>query len=152
MTRVADANRATVQRYVEAFFAPNDLDTLESTLGADVEVTYPQSGERFRGRSNVRAHLENYPGRAENFTASVERVVGDEGGWALSPRFTIVRIEGSGDVFTAIGLVRYQQGEPTHVIQLVEVHDGLIARVSAYFAAPFDAPDWRAPFREPRPS
>jgi hypothetical protein len=79
-------------------------------------------------------------------------VLGDEGGWALSRRFTIVRIEGSGDVFTAIGLVRYQQGEPTHAIQLVEVDDGLIARVSAYFAAPFDAPDWRAPFREPIPS
>ena len=62
MTVVADGdNRAVVERYVEAFFAPNGLDALESTLAADAEVIYPQSGERFRGRQNVRAHLENYP-------------------------------------------------------------------------------------------
>jgi hypothetical protein len=146
---VADGNRAIVERYVEAFFAPNDLDTFESTLGPDVEVTYPQSGERFRGRRDVRAHLENYPGRAADFTASVERVVGEDGAWALSPRFTIVRIEGSGEVFTAIGLVRYQGGEPTHVIQVVEVREGQVDRVFAYFAEPFAAPDWRAPFRQP---
>ena len=141
-------NRTTVKRYVEAFFSPNDLDALESTLAPDVEVVYPQSGERFRGRGNVRAHLENYPGRAEVFTASVERVVGDDPSYALSPRFTILRIEGSGETFTAIGTVRYEENDPTHVIQLVEVHDGLIERVSAYFAEPFAAPDWRAPFRE----
>jgi hypothetical protein len=147
---VADeGNRATVQRYVEAFFAPDDLDTLESTLAPDVEVIYPQSGELFRGRRNVRAHLENYPGRAEAFTASVERVVGDDAGYALSPRFTIIRIEGSGEAFTAIGTVRYLESKPTHVIQLVEVHDGQIERVNAYFAEPFEAPDWRAPYREP---
>jgi SnoaL-like domain len=147
---VADGdNRAVVERYVEAFFAPNGLDALESTLAPDAEVIYPQSGERFRGRQNVRAHLENYPGREEAFTTSVERVVGDDPGWALSPRFTILRVEGSGEVFTAIGLVRYQDNDPSHVIQVVEVHDGLIEKVSAYFAAAFEAPDWRAPFREP---
>jgi SnoaL-like domain len=141
-------NRATVERYVEAFFSPRGLDALESTLAADAEVIYPQSGERFRGPRNVRAHLENYPGR-EDFTAAVERVVGDDPGWTLSPRFTLLRIEGSGELFTAIGVVRYQDNDPTHVIQVVEVHDGLIERVNAYFAAAFEAPDWRAPFREP---
>ena len=144
-----DGSRAIVERYVQAFFSPHGLDALESTLAPEVEVIYPQSGERFRGRRNVRAHLENYPGRGEAFTASVERVVGDDFGWALSPRFTILRIEGSGGAFTAIGLVRFMDGEPTHVIQLVEVHDGQIDRVNAYFAEPFEAPDWRAPYREP---
>ncbi len=142
-------NRALVDRYVAAFFAPNDLDALASTLSPGVEVVYPQSGERFRGRTNVRAHLENYPGRVEAFTASVERVVGEDPSWALSPRFTVLRIEGSGEVFTAIGVVRYRDSDPTHVIQVVDVHDGLIDHVTAYFAASFPAPDWRAPYREP---
>jgi hypothetical protein len=144
-----DSNRAIVERYARAFFAPDDLDALASTLAPDVEVIYPQSGERFRGAANIRAHLENYPGRTQSFTASVERVAGEDSGWTLSPRFTLVRIEGSGEAFTAIGLVRFMDGEPTHVIQLVEVHGGLIERVNAYFAAPFEAPDWRAPYREP---
>jgi ketosteroid isomerase-like protein len=149
-TSVIDAaNRAVVERYVQAFFAPNALDVLESTLSPDIEVIYPQSGERFRGQANVRAHLENYPGRDQEFTSSVERVVGDDPGWALSQRLTVIRIEGSGEVFTAIGLVRHGGADATHVVQVVEVRDGLIGRVNAYFAAPFEAPDWRAPYREP---
>jgi ketosteroid isomerase-like protein len=141
-------NRATVERYVEAFFAPDALDALEATLDPDVEVVYPQSGERFRGRANVRAHLEQYPGRAEAFTATVERVVGDDPSWALSPRFTLLRVDGSGESYTAIGSVRFRDNDPTHVIQVVDVRGGSIKRVSAYFAEPFPAPDWRAPFRE----
>jgi hypothetical protein len=64
-----DGNRVIVERYVQAFFSPNGLDSLESTLAPAVDVSYPQSGERFRGRRNVRAHLENDPGRAEAFAA-----------------------------------------------------------------------------------
>jgi ketosteroid isomerase-like protein len=51
---MADAdNRATVERFAKAM-SEMDLDTYESTLDDDVVHVYPQSGERFRGRSNLR--------------------------------------------------------------------------------------------------
>ena len=145
-----DDNRATVERFAHAI-GLNDLDTFEATLHPDVEVTYPQSGERFRGRDKVRAHLEHYPGRGgRGFDASFERVIGDNAGWVMSPAFTAVRVEGSGEQFTTVGRVRYPSApEPWHVVQLVEVRDGLIRSVTAYFPEPFDAPDWRSPYREP---
>lgn len=142
-------NRATVERYTEAFFLSNDLDELESTLDPDVEVVFPQSGERFRGRKNVRSYLEGYPGRNREFDASVDRVVGEDPRWLMSPAYTVLPVEGSGEQFTTVGRVRHQEGEPSHVIQLVEVRDGLIRAISAYFADPFDAPEWRAEIREP---
>lgn len=148
--RVARAgNRATVERYTKAFFLSNDLDAIESTLDPDVEVVFPQSCERFRGRRNVRSYLEQYPGRDREFDASVDRVVGDDPSWLMSPAYTVLPIEGSGEQFTTVGQVRHLKGGPLHVIQLVVVRDGLIREINAYFAEPFDAPDWRAAFREP---
>lgn len=141
-------NRATVERYTEAFFMSDDLDALESTLDPDVEVVFPQSGERFRGRRNVRSYLEQYPGRDQEFDASVDRVVGDDPRWLMTPAYTVLPIEGSGEQFTTVGQVRHVDGDPGHVIQLVEVHDRLIRKVTAYFAEAFEALDWRAPFRD----
>jgi hypothetical protein len=143
-------NRATVERYAHSM-GLNDLDTFEATLHPDVEVTYPQSGERFRGRGNVRAHLEHYPGRERRgFDASFERVIGDEAGWVMSPSFTAIQVEGAGEHFTTVGRVRYPTApEPWHVVSLVEVHDGLIRNIAVYFAEPFEAPEWRASYREP---
>ena len=142
-------NRATVERYTQAFFLSNDLDALESTLDPHVEVVFPQSGERFRGRTNVRSYLERYPGRDQEFNASVDRVVGDDPRWLMTPTYSVLPIEGSGEQFTTVGQVRHLKGGQLHVIQLVEVRDGLIREISAYFAEPFAAPDWRAAFREP---
>ena len=141
-------NRATVERYTKAFFLSDDLDALESTLDPDVEVVFPQSGERFRGRNNVRSYLEGYPGRGQEFDASVDGVVGDDPRWLMTPAYTVLPIEGSGEQFTTVGQVRRLDGDPAHVIQLVEVHNTLIRKVTAYFAEAFEAPDWRAPYRE----
>lgn len=71
----------------------------------------------------------------------------DEGGnRATVERYT--EIEGSGEQFTTVGQVRQSRGAPSHVIQLVSVREGLIREISAYFADPFDPPEWRAAFRE----
>jgi hypothetical protein len=46
------------------------------------------------------------------------------------------------------GRIRYPNGEEWHLVQLVELRDGLIWRLTSYFAAPFEAPEWRATFRD----
>ena len=46
---------------------------------------------------------------------------------------------------------RYPDGSDYHVISILEVRDGLIAKVTTYFAAEFEAPDWRAGWVERPP-
>jgi hypothetical protein len=60
----------------------------------------------------------------------------------------VVRVEGSGEQFTATGRVRYPDGTEWHLVQLLEVRGGRISMVTSYFAEPFEAPAWRAPYRE----
>ncbi len=140
-----DGNRKVVDRYVAALTA-TDLDAFEATFHEDAEDFYPQSGERFRGPRNIRGVLENYPGRA-GMRPAFERVIGGEERWVMSPSFTALRVAGSGEQFTTVGRVRYPNGEEWHVIHLLEVRQGRIANVTSFFAGPFEALDWRAPFR-----
>ena len=141
-----DGNRKVVDRYVAALTA-TDLDAFEATFHEDAEDFYPQSGERFRGPRNIRGALENYPGQAGGLRPAFERVIGGEERWVMSPSFTALRVAGSGEQFTTVGRVRYPNGEEWHVIHLLEVRQGRIANVTSFFAGPFEAPDWRAPFR-----
>ncbi len=145
---MADAdNGAVVERFMQAL-ASSDVDAYESTLDIDSVAIYPQSGERFRGRANLRALMEQFS-RDEPYSASLERVASDEPGWVMSPGFTALRVAGSGEHFTTSGRVRYANGEEWHLVQLLEVRDGRIRQVISYFAEPFEAPEWRAAFREP---
>jgi len=141
-----DRNRQVVDRYAAAL-AANDLDAFEALFDDDAVDTYPQSSERFRGGRNIRSVLENYPG-AEGMRPSVERVIGGDDRWVLSPNYTALRVAGSGEQFTSVGRVRYPNGEEWHVIHLLEVRDEKIVKVISFFAAPFEAPGWRAPYRE----
>ena len=145
---MADAdNREIVERFVEALRS-GDAAAYESSLDDDALVIYPQSEERFRGRRNLRAMLEEFMSRDAGFRPNLEQVIGDDPSWSISPAYTVVRVEGSGEHFTATGRVRYSDGSEWHLVQLLEVRDGRINQVTSYFAQPFEAPAWRAPYRE----
>jgi len=140
-------NRAVVERFVAALKS-GDPDAYESVLDDDAVIVYPQSGERFHGKSNLRALFEGFIARDRGFKPSLERVIGDDPAWTMSQAYTLVRVEGSGEQFTAAGHVAYPDGSKWHLVQLLEVHGGRISQVTSYFAEPFEAPVWRAPFRE----
>ena len=140
-------NREVVDRFVEAL-GSGDADAYESALDDDAEIVYPQSGERFRGRRNLRALLDEFISHDGGFRPTLERVVGDDSAWMVSPAYTLVRVEGSGEQFTATGRVRYPDGSEWHLVQLIKVRGGRISQVTSYFAEPFEAPAWRAPYRE----
>ena len=142
------SNREVVESLAAALNA-GDLDARDPLLADDVLQTFPQSGERFRGRKNLRAIIEQYP-RGRPLASEVE-VVGREEKWAVTPGYTVVSIFGSGEHFTIVGRVRYPSGEEWHAITLVELRDGKVVQLTDYFGAPFDAPDWRAPYRETAP-
>jgi ketosteroid isomerase-like protein len=141
-------NREVVERFAEAMKV-GDLDHAWEYLAEDVVEDYPQSGERIRGRANRRAVVENYPGWADRHSApgTVGVVVGDDQ-WVMTPTMSLLRLNGSGERFTATGQIVYPDGSRWHIVQLIELRGGKIAKLITYFAAPFDPAPYRAGFVE----
>jgi hypothetical protein len=95
-----------------------------------VVIEWPQSGEVIRGKQNIRELRLAYP---------------------TPPTATLRRIVGSGDLW-AIEVGFDYDGDRFHVIVIHQYRDGLVVRETAYWAAPFQAPAWRARWVEPVPS
>ena len=106
-----------------------DIDTEHAIYAADAILDYPQSGERFRGRSRIQAQRGGHP---------AER------------HFTIIRILGRGDLWVSECVITYD-GATTHSVSIMEFTDGLLTHETQYFADPFQAPPSRAPLAEPIP-
>ncbi len=144
-------NRQVVEAFLDAMSA-NDLDRAEQSLADDMVEDYPQSRERIRGRANRRAVVENYPGRTDHDFAPGKRraLVGDDR-WVMTPTMSLVRLDGSGERFTATGEISYPNGQTWHIVQLMELRGGKIAKMTTYFASPFEPAPYRAPFVERMP-
>ena len=65
-----------------------------------------------------------------------------------SPRFTYRRMLGGGDMFVVEGTIDYGDGVPVSYVGVGEIRDGKVARMTEYFANPFEAPAWRKDFVE----
>jgi ketosteroid isomerase-like protein len=141
-------HRNLLERFAAAMDR-HDWDLLDESVHPDVVAEYPQSGERFRGIENFRAQFVNYP-NFDTATSHLEEVVGGAD-YALTPAYTLVAVEGSGDKGAAIVRARYPDGSTWWAINFYELRDGLIARSRTFFAPDFEAPDWRAPYREGEP-
>ena len=105
---------------------PNEDKTAEWYTDETV-LEFPQSGERFRGRDNITAWRRRYPTRLE-----------------FEPR----ELRGGGDLWIAETGLRYDGGEPVSVVKVLEFRGDKVVRETLYFADPFPAPDWRAPYAE----
>ena len=46
------------------------------------------------------------------------------------------------------GTIDYGNGTTAESVAIVELRDGKVVRQTDYFAAPFEAPEWRKPFRK----
>lgn len=145
-------NREVVERFIEAMNVA-DFARAEQFLAPDFVEDYPQSGERIRGAANRRAVIENYPGRTDHEFVPGKRgaLIGDDQ-WVLTPTMTLVRMQGSGERFTATGQINYPNGETWHLVQLIELRSGKIAKVTTYFAAPFEPAPYRAAYVERTPA
>ena len=118
-------NRYAIERFFEAF-ERQDLDAIEELLHEDYTEEFPQSGERIRGRHNWRSVTENYPGL---------------------PNMTDHSYVLSGDLGVLKMTLEYD-GNRIYACEVIDFQDGKIKRVRAYFAEPFEAPEWRAPWVE----
>lgn len=144
------SGRDIVERFVRAM-EDKDFDAQETMLADDVISDLPQSGERVRGKANWMAIARNYPGGVGTIQRDRSRLVGSEDQWVLTPTFSVLRIEGSGNIYTYSGSITYSNGETWEMVTIVELRAGKIAKATAWYAAPFEAPEWRAQYVERMP-
>ena len=136
--------REKLDRWYKALNA-QQFEELAALIGeiadADVVVEYPQSGERITGRQNNLAVLQNYPGLP---SATVRAMHGAEDKWVLTPSWTPLRITGTGDRYAVEGSLAYPNGEVWSFVDVIELRNDRVMKVTEYFAAPFPAAEWRA--------
>ena len=137
-------NHEIIERYANAI--TRSLDELDHLRHPDFVEDWPQSGERIRGASNMRALDEHFPGRPTE--GGVLRVVGSEDRWVVTPSYTTLRIEGTGDVYTVVSRAIYPPDSVWYVTSIVELRDHLVWRATTFFAESFEAPAWRAQWVE----
>ena len=88
-----------------------------------------RSGERVRGKQACLNIARNYPGG--------------------TPQIRLGRISGAGDHWVVEGTSRYPDGTDYHMVAVLELRDGLIARETDYFGPAYPAPEWRSQWVEP---
>lgn len=125
-----------------------DWDALEGLTHPDYVEDYPQSGERIRGRTNLRATLEHYPGGISGSDDGPPEVYGAVDRWVVAPNFSVVKVTGTGDVHTAVIRATYPDGSKWFMVSLFRMADGLLRSATTYFAPDFPAPDWRVAWVE----
>jgi ketosteroid isomerase-like protein len=126
-------NSELIRRYRQAVES-GDMSAMSALIdetGADDFIQeWPQSGERIN-RENSKKLNEQYAEQT-----------------GTSPTFQIQGIRDAGDLAVIEGTIDYGNGIPVRYVGIAEFRDGKVARVTEYFADPFEAPAWRAPFVE----
>jgi hypothetical protein len=140
-----ESNESVVHAYAAAL-ASGDQEALGRLRHSDWTAEWPQSGERVRGHATAAALDAAYPGGRP--AVHPKRVVGSEDRWVMTPLYQLQRIVGNGDSWWADGVISYPDGSVWRLAMLLDLRDGQIHRETSYFAAPFEAPAWRAPFVE----
>ena len=123
-------NRQIVERYMAAM--PNDEATLRSLRHHDFVEEWPQYGERIRGSDQMARITAAYPGGMPS--GSVERIVGTDERWVMTPVFTLLKTSGGGDEFTVMASARYPDGSNWFVAVFLELRDHKIVKAVSLFA------------------
>ncbi len=105
----------------------------------DYVMEMPQSGERFRGRENMRAFQE---------ARRALRQGGDLGYPTSPPSIQVRRVLVKEGLWVVEGVVDYGGGQVSDMVVIMELRDGKMWRDRWYFAEPFEAPEWRAQWVE----
>ena len=124
-----EVRRARIRQFVEAINT-QDMEVFDTLYHDDVVIHWPQSGEAIRGKQHIRELRQAYP---------------------TPPTATLGRIIGSGDLWATEMEFDYD-GDRFHVIVIHQWRDGLVTSETSYYAAPFQAPAWRAKWVELAPS
>lgn len=109
--------------------AVGDANAEHDIYHDDVICDYPQSGERIFGRSNLQALRSHHPGKPSGFN--------------------VRRITGKGDIWITEYTINYHE-KVAYTVSIMEFRNGKVIHETQYFADPFEAPEWRSKWVEPR--
>jgi hypothetical protein len=138
------SNRQIVEHYMAAM--PRDEETLRALRHEQFVEEWPQYGERIRGADRAAQISTHYPGGKP--TGSVERVVGSDEHWVMTPSFTCLRTSGGGSEFTVLAHAQYPDGSSWYITVFLELRDHKIFKAVSLFAPELEAPAWRAEWVE----
>lgn len=95
----------------------------------DAVLEYVQSGERIRGRANIIASRQAYPGPRQVFE---------------------IRRSGGTAELQVVELTLHIEGDVPHpMVAVLEFREGLCVEERLYIAEPWESPAYRAPWVEP---
>jgi hypothetical protein len=103
---------------------------LDDLASDDFVQEWPQSGERIR-KENSKKINEQYADKTGN-----------------APRMNLRGIREAGDLVVIEGTIDYGNGVPVSYVGIAEFEGSKVHHITEYFADPFEAPAWRAPFVE----
>jgi SnoaL-like domain len=116
--------RSTLEQFLAAT-ERRDYAAMAAFAHPEIEMTWPQSGERFIGRDNALGALLATEEKPE--FAGEPRIVGEGSSWVLT-----MPLRYGTDIY--------------HYAGIFELEDGLIRRSTEFFGAPFPAQPARAQF------
>ena len=119
-------NRKVIERLIECI-NQKKISVMDELFHEDAIMDWPQSGEKIIGGDNRR---------------------GVYGAFPQLPTITPTRMVSNGDLIVAEASMDY--GSPTiyKAVFIFEFRDGKIAKETAYWSEPFEAPEWRAQWVE----
>lgn len=114
-------NEAVIQRLINCI---NDrkIEVMDELFHDDAIMDWPQSGEQVIGAENRRGIYKSFPQLPD-----------------ITPR----RMVSDGDLVVTEAAMDYG-GSKSQAVFIFEFKDGKIARETAYWSDPFEAPSWRA--------
>jgi hypothetical protein len=121
-----ELNEQQARQFLTELFTNLSPEAEYETRHEDYVMEMPQSGERIRGRENMREFQRSFAINSNPPTIHLRRVTVRDSLWILEG----VNDYGEGRIFT--------------VVAIFELKDGKIWRDTRYYAEPFDAPQWRA--------
>jgi hypothetical protein len=113
------------RRAIEQHWAASeggDVEVEHRLYAEDAVLDYPQSGERFVGRSTIAEQRSGNPAHRH---------------------FRLRRVLGTGSVWVSECVITYD-GAPSISVSIMVFGDGLVVHETQYFADPFEAPAARA--------
>jgi len=122
---MATSNEAVIERLI-ACINDRQVEVMDELFHDDATMDWPQSRERVRGAENRRAIYQAFP---------------------QLPTITPRRMLSAGDLVTAEATLDYD-GPKYETVFIFEFRDGKIAKETAYWSEPFEAPEWRAEWVE----
>ncbi len=120
------ANEAVIERLIKCI-NERKIEVMDELFHDDAVMDWPQSGEKVVGADNRRGIYQSFPSL---------------------PTITPRRMVSDGDLVVAEAILDYGGPVKFKTVFIFELKDGKIAKETAYWSEPFEAPAWRAKWVE----